>query len=428
MKKTSLEIIKGFFAVCLNDIPILLVVFLFYAGILKREPVWWKYFLLGVIPFLFFLIRYYQVHLAGFFALHIGIVGCSYFLAESLDEKIIFMLMGILFFGLSIYTKVVKKQAEDLILFAAMTFVIAFITYFAALSGVGQQGAYQVVTFVIVYIILYLLYQYFKGFLEYIRNNEISTKNIPKKHIFLTGSSAMAGFLIVFVGCAALIAKGNLFSNLIYKIRDLIERFLIWLLSLAPEGMEQGTKVEETVEEVNFVEGLQGETENVQHLPEELVKAIDYIVTIGAYVISLAAILLLAYLAIRAIQAAFRIKREQHEEENILPREKVTKLPRKPKLIRAKEKQISKERKIRKLYEDLIVKKTIQGKSNKHERKALLTGLKYKTPLQQCDSVQEKETIHILYEKARYSGKEITKEDLRQMRTACIKEGKNSLS
>ena len=76
----------------------------------------------------------------------------------------------------------------------------------------------------------------------------------------------------------------------------------------------------------------------------------------------------------------------------------------------------------------MIVKKTIQGKSDKHERKALLTGLKYKTPLQQCDSVQEKETIHILYEKARYSGKEITKEDLRQMRTACIKEGKNSLS
>ncbi len=426
MKKSGLEIISGFLAVWLNYIPVLLVTLCLYAVVLKVEPSIFKLLVLGLLPCGFYLIRYFELNIVAYFGLHIlGVVG-SYFLGNTLEQKIIYTIIGILFFGLSLYAKVGKKQAEDAILFAAMAFLIAFISYFVILSNVGEKDVNLVVGLVVIYIIFYLLYQHIKGFLDYIRNNEVSTKNIPKKHIFFTGFGSMAGFLFLFGGFAFLIAKGNFLADIIYKIKALLERFLIWLLSLAPDGIEQGYKVEE-VEEVEettqMLEGLSEQVEPTNQLSEEMIELIDNIVTLGAYLISTVAILLIGYLIIRAIFAAFKVKREKNEEEIVLPKNKVTKLQRKTKIKKEKTKQFSKEKKIRKLYEELIVKKTIEGTYDKYEKKKLVDNLKYQTPEKQCDVIKEKEKsqeIKEMYEKVRYSGKEATKEDLRQMKDWCI--------
>lgn len=423
MRKSGLEIISGFLAVWLNYIPVLLVTLCLYAVVLKVEPSIFKLLVLGLLPCGFYLIRYFELNIVAYLGLHIlGVVG-SYLLGNTLEQKIIYTIIGVLFFGLSIYAKVGKKQAEDVILFAAMAFLIAFISYFAILSNVGEKDANLVVLFVIIYIIFYLLYQHIKGFLDYIRNNEVSTKNIPKKHIFFTGFGSMAGFLFLFAGFAFLIAKGNFLADIIYKIKALLEKFVIWLLSLAPDGIEQGYKVEEAVETEEVVKGLNGYVEPMLKVSEEMDELIDNIVTIGAYLISAVAILLIAYLIIRAIFAAFKIKREKNEEEIVLPKDTVAKLQKRVKVHKYNVKQFSKEKKIRKLYEDLIVKKTLEGKYDRHEKKKLVENLKYQTPKVQCGVIDEKEKrkeVKELYEKVRYSGKEATKEDLRQMKDLCI--------
>lgn len=426
MRKSGLEIISGFLVVWLNYIPVLLVTLCLYAVVLKVEPSIFKLLVLGLLPCGFYLIRYFELNIVAYLGLHIlGVVG-SYLLGNTLEQKIIYTIIGVLFFGLSLYAKVGKKQAEDVILFATMAFLIAFISYFAILSNVGEKDANLVVLFVIIYIIFYLLYQHIKGFLDYIRNNEVSTKNIPKKHIFFTGFGSMAGFLFLFAGFAFLIAKGNFLADIIYKIKALLEKFVIWLLSLAPDGIEQGYKVEE-VEEVEettrMLDGLSEQVEPTNQLSEEMVELIDNIVTIGAYLISTVAILLIGYLIIRAIFAAFKIKREKNEEEIVLPKDTVAKLQKRVKVQKDNVKQFSKEKKIRKLYEDLIVKKTLEGQYDRHEKKKLVENLKYQTPKVQCGVINEKqksEEIKELYEKVRYSGKEATKEDLRQMKDLCI--------
>lgn len=423
MKKNGLEIISGFLAVWLNYIPVLLVALCIYAVVLKTEPSIFKLLILGLLPCAFYLIRYFEFGIVAYFGLHIlGVVGC-YFLGGTLEQKIIYIIIGILFLGLSVYAKIGKKQAEDVILFAAMAFLIAFISYFAVFTNAGEKKANLVVFLVVIYIICYLLYQHIKGFLDYIRNNEVSTKNIPKKHIFFTGFGSMAGFLFLFAGFAFLIAQGNFLADIIYKIKALLEKFFIWLLSLAPDGMKQGGKGEEVEETKEIVKELSGHAEPAHQLSEEMMEVIDNIVTIGAYLISTIAILLIAYLIIRAIFAAFKIKREKNEEEIILPKDTVTRLQNKTKAKRDKSKQFTKEKKIRKLYEELIVKKTIEGKYDKYEKKKLVENLKYQTPEKQCDVISEKEKsqeIKELYEKVRYSGKEATKEDLRQMKDLCI--------
>ena len=53
----SLEMIKGFLATQLNYIPALCVAFIIYFGILKSWPSLWKFAVLTVLPFGFYLIR-----------------------------------------------------------------------------------------------------------------------------------------------------------------------------------------------------------------------------------------------------------------------------------------------------------------------------------------------------------------------------------
>lgn len=426
MKKAGLEIIKGFLAALLNILPILFCVCILYSGILKQEPVWWKYAVISILPCLFFLIRYLDIQKAGFFLLHVLLMTGCFFFANTLDVKIVFSFIVIIFFILSIYTKVVKKQPEEMILFPAMTFLFAFISYFTTASTFGEKGYQKIVMLTITYVILYFSYQYLNGFLDYLRNNEVSTKNIPRKSIFLTGVSAMAGFLVLFLGMAFLLARGNYFAGGLSKIKERIKQFFIWLLGFAPEGMESGTALEETAEEIEYLENFAQDTENVTHLPESVIKAIDYFVTIGAYVICMTAILLVSVMVIKAVCAAFREKKEKTKDNELAPKDKVTKMKRKAGKEKVKKElqQFSKEKKIRKLYVDLIIKKNVV--KDKQERKAKLKGLKYQTPKEQCSQLERKNNICSLYEKARYSGKEVTKDDVKRMKEYCLAEGKNS--
>lgn len=422
--KKKLEIASGFLASQLNYIPVLLVVLTVYLGILKIQPNLGKYFLLGLLPFGFYLIRVYGKNLFVFLGLHLGWAALPYLLAETVPEKVFFILMGIVFFAISVYFKVANKQKEDMILFAAMTCILGIVAYFSALSGKVENADGIIVTLAIVYIVFYMLHRYLKGYISYIENNQVSNQNIPKAHIFKTSFSTLIGFLTLFVGFALLIAKGNFLADLIHKIGELLKRFLIWLLSHAPEAMEQGGVVEETTETIEEVNRFGENIEPIYELPPEIIELIDNIVTIGAYVICGVGILLVTYALFRAIIEAFKVKREDNEEEVVLVKEKVSKLEKREKPKKQREKIYQTDKKIRKMYEDLIIKKTLIGKIDKKERRAVLSKLRYQTPAEQCRDVGSKEYIHRLYEKARYSSKEITKEEVKQMKDLCLLENK----
>ena len=66
-----LEMVKGFLATQLNFIPAILIVYIIYFGILKQEPVMWKYAVMAVLPFIFYCIRMYVKKMILFFILHI---------------------------------------------------------------------------------------------------------------------------------------------------------------------------------------------------------------------------------------------------------------------------------------------------------------------------------------------------------------------
>ena len=84
----SLEMIKGFLATQLNYIPAMCVVFAIYFGILKNSPTMWKFALLAVVPFGFYLIRRYVKNIVLFFLLHLGWVVWPFFLAKNIAESI----------------------------------------------------------------------------------------------------------------------------------------------------------------------------------------------------------------------------------------------------------------------------------------------------------------------------------------------------
>lgn len=421
----SLETVRGFLATQLNYIPALFIVFAIYFGILKQEPTMWKFAVLAVFPFGFYLIRVYVTKMTLFFILHLGWAVLPYFLAQNIAELIIFILFGVIFFGVSVYFKMTRPVPEDGVLFVAMTSILAIVAYFSAMAGSGEKAAGSIAALAIVYVVYYMIFEYMTGYINYIRNNEVSNQSIPKKHIFKTSASTLVGFLTLFVGFALLLVKGNLFADLIYKIGDLIKRFIIWLLSFAPEAMEQGTP-EEGAEAYDTMYEMAENVEPVYELPPEILELIDRIVTVGAYIIFGVAILLVTYALFRAVIEAFKVKRDANEEEVVLVKEKVTKVQRTKAEKKVREKQFSKEKKIRKMYEDLVWKKNIGPKADKAEKNIVATRLKYQTPKEQCRYLNSQEAIRRMYEKARYSDGEITRDDVRQMKEICALEGKSN--
>ena len=421
----SLETVRGFLATQLNYIPALFIVFAIYFGILKQEPTMWKFAVLVVFPFGFYLIRVYVTKMTLFFILHLGWAVLPYFLAQNIAELIIFILFGVIFFGVSVYFKMTRPVPEDGVLFVAMTSILAIVAYFSAMAGSGEKAAGSIAALAIVYVVYYMIFEYMTGYINYIRNNEVSNQSIPKKHIFKTSASTLVGFLTLFVGFALLLVKGNLFADLIYKIGDLIKRFIIWLLSFAPEAMEQGTP-EEGAEAYDTMYEMAENVEPVYELPPEILELIDRIVTVGAYIIFGVAILLVTYALFRAVIEAFKVKRDANEEEVVLVKEKVTKVQRTKAEKKVREKQFSKEKKIRKMYEDLVWKKNIGPKADKAEKNIVATRLKYQTPKEQCRYLNSQEAIRRMYEKARYSDGEITRDDVRQMKEICALEGKSN--
>ena len=226
------------------------------------------------------------------------------------------------------------------------------------------------------------------------------------------------------MGFAVLLAKGNLLSNLIYKIGDLIERFMIWLLGFAPKGMEQAGKVEDEAVHMEYLENMGENIEPVRRLSPEMVELINKIVTIGAYIIFGTFILLFTYALFKAVIEAFKVKRDENEEEVVLIKDKVTKVKRNKEVSREKENYFAKDRKIRKMYEDLVWKTELKYKKDFMEKKTLAEQLKYRTPKEQCHNLRSQEIIRRMYEEARYSNREITKDDVRRMKELCLLEGK----
>lgn len=419
-----LEIIKGFLATQLNYIPILLAVLILHYGIIRKEPTMWKYALLSLLPFVLYLVRFYVKQIVLFFTLHILIMALPYFLAQNVTETVFFILMGLVFGIISCYFKVAKQWVEDGVLFPAMSCIIAVISYFIALKRATDRAAGMIAAMTIVYIVYYIIRQYIQGYVDYIKNNEISNQNIPYKNIFRTSLSALIGFLTLFVGFAILLANLNLLSDLIQKIGKLIERFMIWLLKFAPEPMEQGTKIEEETEELEKLQDVGERLESSGGLPPEIVELINNIVTIGAYIIFGIAILIVTYAIFRAIVVAFKVKRDENEEEVVLVKEKTEKLKQQKTTVSSRESRFSKDKKIRKMYEELVYKTALKYKKNSMEKSDVIYKLKHQTPKEQCYNLRSNEIIRNIYEEVRYSNKEVTKDDVRRMKELCLLEGK----
>ena len=420
-----LEYLKAFLATQLNYIPALCVVFALYFGILKKDPTMWKFALLAILPFGFYLIRRFVNNIILFFVLHLLWAAWPILIATNLTEKIIFLITAVVYCAVSVYFKMTKHALEDGVLYVAMTALLAIVAYFFSASVSGENKAMNIAILAIVYVVYFLIHEYMTGYINYIRNNEVSNQSIPKKHIFKTSISALVGFTTLFIGFSMLVLRANWFSGAIAKIRALIEKFIIWLLSFAPDAMEQAwwgegsQNVDEVYQNVTHLEPR-------NELPPEVNEVVGNIVTVGAYIIAVVVVLTLAYAIFRAIVAAFKVKHEENEEEIVLVKEKVTKINKKEREKKAKESHFSKDKKIRKMYEDIVWKKNLGPKPDKNEKAIVANRLSRQTPKEQCRYLLSGEAIRRMYEKARYSGQEMTKDDVRAMKEICTLEAKKS--
>ena len=119
-------------------------------------------------------------------------------------------------------------------------------------------------------------------------------------------------------------------------------------------------------------------------------------------------------------------RRQQYCAENLFLEEIIESNGKKEREKKTRENAFSKDKKVRKMYEDLVWKKNLGPKPDKNEKALVANRLKHQTPKEQCKYLVSGEAIRRMYEKARYSGEEITKEDVRAMKEVCSLEVKKS--
>ena len=425
MKQKKIIIINDFLATLLNYIPAAMFIIAVYSGVLKDTPNMWKLLLLAIVPFLYYLVRKYCYFFPLFLLLHLFTLGACILFGNNLAEKIIYGMIGGIFFVVSFAIKLKKEQPEDIPLFASMAVVVLLLSYFFQAAGGGPDQSMALVQYMLFYIGIYLLHHYLTGYLAYIKNNEVSTENIPQKRILASGGSIVAGYTFLSVAVCALIGSGNYLSDFTHWLKDMFRRFMMWLLSFAPDGMEQAKQVtEETAGDVQY--------DIMEQMPPGdmnpiLAEIIDKIVIIVTVLIVLAAVGAVTYLLVSAIQNAFQMKKENNEEiEIISPKEKKERI-RRVKNTKTKEKgrNLSKDRKIRRLYETTIKAAVNRQAATEEAAEKIRKSLKYQTAEEQVksqfDDKEEAETFRELYEWARYSNVAVTTGQVKQMKEICEK-------
>ncbi len=383
------------------------------------EPRIWLWLGVGILPFLFFLLRERLRRFPALVVCH-GAVAAALICClpgwTGSDDRWIYVTAAV---GYAVYSVVYRLLREDI---QDEKFAMPLVVGISAVSllliryqGYLEWDSYYVLSLIAVFA-LYFLSAYLERYLDFLAVNESSTGHIPEREIFSSGGRLTALY-VAFITLALLLSSGVGWLRAILTIlREVVFAILRFLLA----GRLQG-EVGELIPDDGLSDG--GGNDGFE-LPEPGEPAFFW--TVLTYVAVIAFCAAALYLLVRILRilpslirdrmGKRRVFRTASAESNVREVREKCRIERKQRAVERRNPFAfaSPEERIRRLYRKCILN---SRKMSGSSEEASQSGESFTA--REWGARLERPGLARPYEKARYSGESCTVEDIRLMKEAC---------
>lgn len=359
------------------------------------------YISLIIIPLYFLFLRYTVRNTILLILLHLPAVFIALNVSKSGVAIVFAVMITVCYIIMSVFAVFKLKRRQDLlfppIMIVALIFAFSIIEYLIGKRILGD--IYPI--FVLIYIPIYLIYSYINSYIGFVEINELSASNLPKSRIFNFGFRQNILFTLFSAVILVVVSTFDFLAKFITSAGEKSFFILRKLLGLI------------NIKSLKPVDGGTG-FENSEP-PKMIGRKIDSWIfdLIGIFLNVMGVILAIALFTvlIKGIGAVFK-NSELKKPHKIIFKDDIDVYET------CDIESIKKERSKRSIFTDKRGKIRKAYKKKVLKNKGELIGsddklkLQYLTAKECCEKLGEP-VLKELYEKAKYSGKEITSEDLK---------------
>ena len=374
-------------------------------------PAW---VLCSLFPFFYFLVRYVTGHLFPFVLLHLAIAALSLMVPVSFPAGktvCIFCALGYLLHSHILRLKHDELFSNGLHLPAgvAMAAVSAFFVHYLEIEEWDNYYVFELIASIALYFIIY----YIEHYLKFLAVNESSAGFLPAAEMFRSGMGLVLVYTVLGAGILLLSSQFAWLSGILQPVKALLLRFLRFLFSGKSAPAEEA--------EIPLVEEQPGNGISELALPKAsepfwLWKVLEFIaaaaLACAVCVIAVLLLLKLFQLIRKYMNLHFHRENNSKEEETYDFREKCGLEHNPEKGRKHLFDSLSPRERIRKLYKKKLLSSMPQLSEEDRNRMDIYTAKEWERKL-------ETNGMSGLYEQARYSNREMSGADVRQMRAAC---------
>ncbi len=407
MKREWIEQMQDHLVILMNHAEVMVIAITIMGLFGKQDPQVVLWSCLAFLPIFLYWIRKKVENRVLFYCVHFVLfTGIIYFPAEQLTKA---LFAAIVFFYLfwSVRLKMLSKTGKEGLL--PVPFFVILTGILALLNGTQGNKEWEIYYLLIAlgYLTGYFFEFFMERYLQFVTMNEESAANIPEKSIFCAGIAQTtvfsAGGLLVFISMANL----DWFSKIMAKVGEWFLNLLRAVFAGIEFYVEEEPQKALPEDIAQSPGGFHGDL-----IPKFVLVLLEKLVTVLAYIVILAVIFGAVWFLYRFLKDHFVIFQKKNARklaENNDIREACETGQTHNKHRRTAFWSDSRE-KIRKIYRRQILKeKTVLiGEADPKQ-------LEYLTAKECCERLHV-ESLKSVYEKARYSAEEVTKEDIRTVK------------
>ena len=370
--------------------------------------------LCSLFPLFFFLIRRTVSRLIPFVLLHLAAAALSLLIPVSFPAgKAVCVLCTL---GYLLYSHTLRLKHDEVFSYGlhlpAGVGIAAFSAFFVRYLEIKDWDNYYIIALTVA-IALYFISYYVEHYLDFLSVNESSAGFLPAAEMFHSGMGLVLLYTLLGTGILLLSSQFAWLSGILQPVRALLFRFLRFLLS---------GKGEEPTEEIEIpILEEQGDSMEEMTLPEAtgpfwLWRVLEYLamVILAVVICALAVLSLVKLFQLIRQYLNFRLQKEHavDEEEACDFREKCELEHNTERKRQSLFSALSPHERIRKLYKKKLLASAPLLSEEDRNRMGIYTAKEWERKL-------ETRGMSALYERARYSGQEMTGTDVKRMKEAC---------
>lgn len=369
----------------------------------------------AIAPFVFYAARKWVGSLILFLIVHAAVVCGLYYLAGYMTGGVLwqigYVLIGICYSLHSVRIRVTKEEDGEGEIPPAMAAGVAIVAFFLCGMQDSDEGCSRILWICLIWLSGFLIRKYLSNYSSYVALNRNTAGTMPEERIFRNGAGMVGlyGALSLLLLCAG--SKTSLVSWLSGTVKSgvrIVLRAFLYFLELlsgifGTEAVGEGGGNEM----LEMMEALEADA------PPAWMQLLEKLLVAAVLVLAAVGVLFLVYLLIRFLIRGFysRGKKEQRIEEKGYVEEE-ERLERKDGRSREYLPFIGKtpNKRVRRLF-----RKTVLGTVKSREWEEISSMTARQLAELSADAPREPWTeLILLYERARYTEKEITMEDARR--------------